>query len=546
MLLEIADLIIAFTQQFLYLFIAINALAIFVLLFLSRHSLIEKLRGFDRKTVVFLLAIMVFGLFIRFTDASCFVSDGKTWEHIEYVERMLDEDFFLHRSDIDHGKGYPLFLFAIFSIFGQNVYHILNLNVLFSFFSILLVFLISEIITKNKHASLFSAFLFAVMPASIIASRYGSEHNIALFFLSAAFYCLFLYLEKHDKKIFFLSAALLAMATHFRLECTIFALIFLLMPVVLHWNQHKKKFADFSLNFLVIVLFFSQFLAFYALLPFVVGYIEDSNDPLAAWANTARHNQEESFDEKFPEFGNPGLFSIRLFPVNLSLHFEALLNQRYYLIPLLFFALFSFFGIFKYRFLPAIILWIVFFLLFFGLWWASTVTSPAMYQWILITPLTILISTGVLIVWQYFITFFSKTGISKKYLSPAFLAVILLILIQSMLVTEMNFTGMPLDREECLLWNVEELSKNIEPNSCVVASSVGRSRMNAYFIAKYSLPGLEIVPDNPFKCKNVPDSFLAHEFQGEKENLLAQCKKTNCNVLEYIHKRDFLWCKIDC
>lgn len=548
MLLDFFDLFIVFTQHSLYFLILLNFLAVIALFWLVKGVVFEKFKEIDRKTLVFLLAILVFGFYLRLIDTSCTAPSGKTWEHVEYAERLLNGDFFLNRQDIDHGKGYPLLLSVTFLFFGRNVYNILSLNILFSLALILLVFLITRIITKHNYISLFSAFLFALMPASIIASRLGSEHNLALFFLSAAFYFLLVYLEKNEKKVFFLSIALLAMATHFRVESAVFSPIFLFLPFALNHKHFSKNLNALKTNFLIFLLFFSQFIAFFVLLPFIVGYVEDSRDPMVRWAHTQRHNPEETFDERFPDFGTPSLFSPALFPLNISMHFESLLNPTIYFFPLIFFALFSFIGFFKYRFVLPLILWILFFLVFFGLWWGSTITTPSMYQQIIIVPITVLILVGILVFWNFFSHFFEKLKIPKKFYSIVFILIVFSVFLHSLTFAEIVFFPVLPDEPEknCFVQDLERLSVFVDPNGCIAASSKFIARMSDFMVLEYFFTQMEVVPNTPLACKKTPKYFVVREFGVEKEELLKKCNFPDCGVSESWHIGSTLLCELDC
>ena|GEM_PF-4247226 len=541
MLLEIADHIIWFTQDNLYFMIIFNALVVLAMLFFSRKYLVEYFKNKDRLTWYGIAAIMLIGIFFRIIDSTCTGSDGKTWENVEYSERLLAGKFSLSRADIDHAKGYALLLAAVFLIFGRALHNITILNIIFSVLTIPIVFFIVECVVKNKYAGFFAALIFAFMQPAVTAARFGSEHNIALFLLSLAFLFFLIYLEKKKNFLFILAAATLSMATHFRVECTIFAPLFLFYPLFFGEGKKAERLNAAKFHTAILLLFFLQFLAFYILLPIRLSYIEKSENPLIVWANGARGNTEETFDKKYPEIGKPALFSPNLWGINMAANIDAMINKSHYPVMMLLFILPSFLALKRHKHFAILVLWLFSFFLFFGLWWATSITTPWLYQILVLTPIVSLISIGVFELWMIVKKIKNSLGKIAKII---FILFLLAIFIFSMLKSSPLLSYRDPGNNYCITDELAEIGKSIEEGSCIVASSKGISRMSPYLVAKYTLERQIVVADRG-KCSKKPIYRLL--FLQELDELpWKECEKDCFYIESEIEKYAMALCKINC
>ena len=100
----------------------------------------------------------------------------------------------------------PVYVYSVavaVKLFGLNEFSVRLPAVLYSFGSLILVYLITKKITKSEISSLFSSFFFTISPWGMIITRVGYEVTSGVFFFLLALYTFFISLKK--PKYFLLS-----------------------------------------------------------------------------------------------------------------------------------------------------------------------------------------------------------------------------------------------------------------------------------------------------------------------------------------------------
>lgn len=98
----------------------------------------------------------------------------------------------------------PIYIYSVavaIKIFGFNDLSVRLPAVLFSFGSLILIYLITKIFTKNGVSALYSAFFFVISPWGVIITRVGYEVNAGVMFFLMA---LFFFLRSSKKPLYFL------------------------------------------------------------------------------------------------------------------------------------------------------------------------------------------------------------------------------------------------------------------------------------------------------------------------------------------------------
>lgn len=161
---------------------------------------------------VYLLIIFVIALCLRFVNLDS-IPPGLNWDEVSHgynaysiLKTGSDEwGQFLPLANFRAYGDYPLPLYMYLaipsiSIFGLNEFSIRFPSALLGTLTVLVVYLLSKEIFKNKNAALMSAFLLAMSPWGILPSRQVIQSTPAIFFLSLGF--LFLIKGLHGKGIF--------------------------------------------------------------------------------------------------------------------------------------------------------------------------------------------------------------------------------------------------------------------------------------------------------------------------------------------------------
>jgi 4-amino-4-deoxy-L-arabinose transferase-like glycosyltransferase len=153
-------------------------------------------------------------------------------------------------------------------IFGINVMHSAwNLNLIFSTFSIPILFFITFLLTKKESTSILATFFYSLTPLTLIWARTGCAEVSLVFFSLLSILSLLLWLQTKNKKIFIFLLSSLTFAAQAKIE-GVFILAIIFAFYILLSNFKLEEFLEFF-----IYLFFLLFPAFVYLL---IQYQQDS------------------------------------------------------------------------------------------------------------------------------------------------------------------------------------------------------------------------------------------------------------------------------
>ena len=83
-----------------------------------------------------------------------------------------------------HPGGYPLLLSGFSLLFGTSIKTAIGFNILFSSLTLIVVFLIGQLIFKNKTVALLAALTLAVLKSHIFFAGTANATSINLFFIT--------------------------------------------------------------------------------------------------------------------------------------------------------------------------------------------------------------------------------------------------------------------------------------------------------------------------------------------------------------------------
>lgn len=264
------------------LFYGIIFISLAVLFTLNFKSISKRFSKIDRKVYAILILIFLAGFWLRLSNIYWPASwDVSIWEHVQ-GGKFLGLKGILQRCDygsfnecaeptiMAHPAGFSFILGTTFFLFGANMNYVMLLQLTAGSLTILVLFFLAYILTKNKEVSLLSSAFLAFSPLHLInsISWNASLSAISVFFTSLYFLFLVHAIKDESKKSYALAAICFATLLTFRMENVLY--IFVSLLLYFHLRGFEKKtlkaiWDDISRNK------FSLLLAFLlALVPFSV------------------------------------------------------------------------------------------------------------------------------------------------------------------------------------------------------------------------------------------------------------------------------------
>lgn len=145
------------------------------------------------------------------------------------------------------------------AVFGFSDFSVRFPSVLLGSLTVLLVFLISLEILKNKKIALISALIFATLPWSIQFSRMAAEANTALFFFSLGIASL-LYSFRMSSWLFVLSSLSFGLSLYTYLSFRVLTPVFVLGLIILYFQEIKRFFLRNRIPLIIAAVLFGLFL----------------------------------------------------------------------------------------------------------------------------------------------------------------------------------------------------------------------------------------------------------------------------------------------
>jgi 4-amino-4-deoxy-L-arabinose transferase-like glycosyltransferase len=159
-----------------------------------------------------------------------------------------------HQGNYPKSIGWPFILRIIFEIFGVSNWVALYTSTILGALTILTIFFMTFIITKNINLSLISSIMLSLSPAHIRWSA-SAETNIAsVFFMSLAIFTFFLYYQKKKNSLLWLALITLAFTVQFRPENYLLVPLFIFGKIIYDKKFLKKISIKEILPFIVLAI----------------------------------------------------------------------------------------------------------------------------------------------------------------------------------------------------------------------------------------------------------------------------------------------------
>lgn len=529
--LTIQQILIPLAQKYTVWALLLTFLTILCLFCLNLKDIKKQFEKIRKRTWIYLLLIFLLAIFLRITLSSCDATDSKFWEYVIDGKNMLQGQPI---KEIGYPKGYSFILMLIFLFVGMNWQNIILYNILISSFTAICIFLITYLISKNEYVSLLSALLFSLFPTAIFFSQFSFAEITSVFFMTLTLLIFIISIDVRKMKLFTLALLLLLFSITVRLENTMFILLFILGYAIF---LRKWGLKGLILPSIIFCIFMIQLIPTYYLSSSKFGYIE------------GRGVIEIMFRESYPYIENPTTFSLQNIPFNLGLYLKVLTNSEYYPVLLYPFTFISLFGIKRYPKLTFPLVWILIFLMFYGTWFASSLTGVHSRQLLIHTPLAILIALGMLNLYEFIkerwlIAKVKKNEILKLFIFGLFFILIVFSFSKTDLTTKSDLLD---SQRSCLLEDVTHASNMLEKNSCILVESSYGIYTNYLEETRFILPDKNIeyeiekcnaMPTYYFKFKvsdlNAPYRELRGFYSLVLNNLMEKCELTPYTKLKTI------------
>jgi 4-amino-4-deoxy-L-arabinose transferase-like glycosyltransferase len=235
------------TRNLIPLLILINFILLLILIYLNWKFINQFFIKIDKKTWLILITIFICALSLRL-----FIPEIR---HIMYIDEGMymeaGKNMLNTGSQMEYAKpiGWSFLLSLVFGIFGINNWVALYTSLFLGALTIVLMFFVTFLITKNKPLSLFASFIFSLIPVHIRWSASAETNVPSLFFvLLSLFFCL-LYYESPKKSLLWLSLVSISFASQFRVEN--YSLFVIFLSGYLLFYKRIKSYFDLILPFVV-------------------------------------------------------------------------------------------------------------------------------------------------------------------------------------------------------------------------------------------------------------------------------------------------------
>jgi hypothetical protein len=416
---------------------------------IASNQLKNYLKSIGTKYWVFLLIIFLFGLIIRLTTSPMYdpARSGGSEYLLSAKSFVLKQEYIncdlgsfnncLISGSSNHPAGYAFFLNLIFSVFGLTAKSALYFNVLVGSLTAVLIFLIFNLLFKEKMIALLSTFFFLLLKNHVSYSGTAEDMIFNVFFLSLTIFLFLFTIHTKNWKILSLTILSFFFLVQIRNEQLFLLIIFILFYFIFVKKGHKQIVRNKKqFIYLSFILFFC-FLSF-----FPIAFLRLSNPDFreSSFAMTitapSSNNQNAIFSTKY-----------------LKKYFPKIIKEIYNLpkiaIPILFV---TFFYFFKNKKITLFFLSTIFLhLTIYGSYWPGDLQR---YIINIYPSISILIGLGILNIIS--LAKQKKLFISKNHLVILFV----LLILSSSFFSEKVFVGEPSE--------VELGEKEIPKNSIII------------------------------------------------------------------------------
>ncbi len=222
-------------------------------------SIVKKIKW----TYVLLGIFIVFGFYLRVYHIDFPAIGYHNMKENEYISETIffnEQGNLLHRqtynfyglwNDSSYYEEYaeppliPYMTLPFWKIFGEQLWVPRLIIILFMLGSIIVIYAVTKLLTKNEYLALLGSFLLTIMPLAVYFGRNIQPESPALFFELLAFYYFIKWSENFDKKTLFFAALYFGISGAFK-ETFLIILIPMLFVAPYKrigetWKKNKKE-----------------------------------------------------------------------------------------------------------------------------------------------------------------------------------------------------------------------------------------------------------------------------------------------------------------
>ncbi len=428
----------SFLSNTLFYILLVNFALICVLFLLNTKRMASEFKNIRIHAWIAFIVILLLGSYLRFDSPGCSSHDGLCWDYVKTSVNMLENQ---KVEDFWHPKGYSLLIALGFLLFGQNYNTILYLNLILSSLTIFIVFLLAYVLFEREDVALFSSFIYSLFPMSILYAKLNASEVTSVFFILLTFLLFFISIRAGRRSLYLLFLLLLVFSLHVRSDNSLFIPVFIVGLLLYRKRIDMKKVRVPLLIFLIFMIPVSYY--------YIVG--DDIYGPA----------RDPHYEER------PVTFSLSYLIPNIQYHLSSNLADPASYPPVLYvFLLLSLFFIPRERNLIFPVLWVVFFFLFYGLYWATIYTSPQLYQLSLQPVLAILMGYGIFKAKETIENLIEKS--SAKILHSAKTTGVFLVLFLIFFIFYSGTNVFAPQGHDCLIDNIFLLGTHVGEDECLL------------------------------------------------------------------------------
>lgn len=205
-------------------------LFVFIIALVFNISDIRKhLSGIEKKTLIILFLILLFGFFLRNSeymygyglDGIHYTESARTWLHTGMFMKgcaIGDMDSCRLYHQVLFPAGFPYMILLLYMSFGVNTLNVMAFTGIVSSLTIILVFYITRLLFEKDDIGLYSALVFSLIPVDILIAGTGAARSVSLFFMGLTV-LFFLIALKNDKLLnWMLVSVTLSLSIYIRQE----------------------------------------------------------------------------------------------------------------------------------------------------------------------------------------------------------------------------------------------------------------------------------------------------------------------------------------
>tara|TARA_Y100000310_G_C20700789_1_gene829682 strand:+ start:5865 stop:7382 length:1518 start_codon:yes stop_codon:yes gene_type:complete len=221
----------------------INLSLILIFLYISFPIILTKFKKIGKKYWLIILIVLLIGVLIRlflvphhhrfFIDESFYIGAAKNL--LFYFKSTIATGIYPKQI------GWPALLTIPFFLFGVNNYVAIYTSIFFGSLSVILMYILVYLLSKNARLAIISSFLLAILPLHAIYSGTAETIIASVFFLLATLISFIIMIKNQQTRLIFLTVFLFLFTIQIRLENILILIPMLVFIFLNHIKISWKK-----------------------------------------------------------------------------------------------------------------------------------------------------------------------------------------------------------------------------------------------------------------------------------------------------------------